>query len=482
MINESSQLSEREREILRLVATGLANQQIANQLGISVNTVKVHLRNVFAKIGVASRTEATMYAIRMGIVDVAVPPVESVEGTDRPVTADVSLSGQAQQEQFVAMPPLVDVPSPESSLVDPAPDSSAEQVAVLGTSTDAATHTPAAQRPRSRRRLVIFGAMLVSLVALGVVWLGSTSGFGLLASSESSEPLWETRTTLPASRAGFASTTYNGRIYVIGGDDGAGVTNRVDRYDPGGDTWARLRNKPTPVVDVQAVAIGGKIYVPGGARADRTVSDVFEMYDPQNEQWLELAKLPAPRSGYTLAAIEGELFLFGGWDGTKAHATVWSYDIERNAWNTQHSQMPTPRAFASSATTDELVYVLGGEVDGQPSTANERYNAYDDASGRSAWTTLAPLPTAQSHGSAVAVLSTIHVFGGKGQLSWQSYQTLADTWIPHQASLPDKLTDVRSSFLGTRLYVLGGRAGTQVRNTVYEYQALFQTLVPNAPR
>src|SRR5687768_2580013 len=55
MINQTNQLSEREREILRLVAGGLTNQQIANQLGISVNTVKVHLRNVFAKIGVASR-------------------------------------------------------------------------------------------------------------------------------------------------------------------------------------------------------------------------------------------------------------------------------------------------------------------------------------------------------------------------------------------------------------------------------------------
>src|SRR4028119_529409 len=85
MINETNQLSEREREILRLVATGLSNQQIANQLGISVNTVKVHLRNVFRTIGVASRTEATMYAVRAGIVTIdraepallAAPPPEA---------------------------------------------------------------------------------------------------------------------------------------------------------------------------------------------------------------------------------------------------------------------------------------------------------------------------------------------------------------------------------------------------------------------
>src|SRR6478672_8058246 len=71
MSNDSSQISEREREILRLVATGATNQQIAHQLNISINTVKVHLRNIFGKIGVASRTEATVFAVRSGLVQIS---------------------------------------------------------------------------------------------------------------------------------------------------------------------------------------------------------------------------------------------------------------------------------------------------------------------------------------------------------------------------------------------------------------------------
>ncbi|TQJ31311.1 response regulator transcription factor [Microbacterium sp. SLBN-146] len=56
------QLSAREREVLELVAQGLANKQIASLLGISERTVKAHLGNVFREIGVADRTSAAMWA------------------------------------------------------------------------------------------------------------------------------------------------------------------------------------------------------------------------------------------------------------------------------------------------------------------------------------------------------------------------------------------------------------------------------------
>ena len=71
-MSEIEQLSERETEILGLLAEGATNKDIANQLVISVNTVKVHLKKIYAKLNVNSRTEATLIAIRSGLITVAV--------------------------------------------------------------------------------------------------------------------------------------------------------------------------------------------------------------------------------------------------------------------------------------------------------------------------------------------------------------------------------------------------------------------------
>jgi DNA-binding NarL/FixJ family response regulator len=58
----TTELTERERDVLRLVSLGLANKQIALRLGIGVSTVKTHLSSVFQRIGVADRTSAAMWA------------------------------------------------------------------------------------------------------------------------------------------------------------------------------------------------------------------------------------------------------------------------------------------------------------------------------------------------------------------------------------------------------------------------------------
>jgi DNA-binding NarL/FixJ family response regulator len=61
-------LTQRETEVVRLVARGLSNREIAEVIGRSDETVKLHLKNIFSKLGVADRTEAVTLAISRGIL------------------------------------------------------------------------------------------------------------------------------------------------------------------------------------------------------------------------------------------------------------------------------------------------------------------------------------------------------------------------------------------------------------------------------
>ncbi|TYL52182.1 response regulator transcription factor [Nocardioides sp. BGMRC 2183] len=63
-------LTDRELEVLRLVAKGMSNREVAQHLAISENTVKNHVRNMLEKLQLHSRMEAVMYAVRAKLVEI----------------------------------------------------------------------------------------------------------------------------------------------------------------------------------------------------------------------------------------------------------------------------------------------------------------------------------------------------------------------------------------------------------------------------
>ncbi len=64
-------LTERETDVLRLLAQGLSNKQIARTLNVGEKTVKFHVGNILAKLGVSSRTQAALYAVQLGLAPAA---------------------------------------------------------------------------------------------------------------------------------------------------------------------------------------------------------------------------------------------------------------------------------------------------------------------------------------------------------------------------------------------------------------------------
>jgi len=78
-------LTEREAEVLRLVAQGLSNQDIARKLNISDPTVRTHVSNIMGKLHLATRIQAALYALREGLVSL---------GAERDADAERSASGE----------------------------------------------------------------------------------------------------------------------------------------------------------------------------------------------------------------------------------------------------------------------------------------------------------------------------------------------------------------------------------------------------
>jgi DNA-binding CsgD family transcriptional regulator len=497
-MTDESQISEREREILRLVATGATNQQIAQQLNISINTVKVHLRNIFGKIGVVSRTEATLYAVRSGLVSVeraggatAVADEPDEPRAERSALGAVPLT---TPEIVPAPPAAVDEPAPP--LVQAAPPAATEPAPLLAPATlPAAATEPSAPgpQPSAKRLQPASFALHPSTIALALLLVGGLIAFVLFrqqapAVSPTAQPgpalpaageRWRALAPMPQPRAGhaLAPVTLNGSSYLfaIGGQGPAGVSGDVLRYDIASDSWARYTAKSTPVADVSAVVIGGKIYVPGGRTADGSISPALEVYDPQSDTWDELAPMPAPRSRYGLAAVEGKLYLFGGWDGADYAADVWQYTPDTNAW-AELTPMPAPRADAAAAVLDEQVFLIGGENAGGALTRNERYSPAAEGQG-SPWTVRAPLPEPRSSLAAAAAAGRIFAFGGpRGALA---YNSARDSWEPVELPAELELSDLRAQFLGDgRIYLVGGSGPQGLSAGAYEYLALFVVTIP----
>jgi DNA-binding CsgD family transcriptional regulator len=481
MTTDSPQISEREREILRLVATGATNQQIAQQLNISINTVKVHLRNIFGKIGAASRTEATVYAIRHGLVTVnngvVVADALVAEHLASTVTAEARPPAELDTQVVVEPQVTKQAPVEPEPLALPTPLQAVEQPAAPP---EPVIPTPTPQaRGFSPRYVVIATVILMGLLAAAA--LGYT--FRSTATPQESatanpqvgqQPRWAKRTALPQPRADFAVASYSGDIYVIGGSTANTASAETTRYNVTDNTWTPLTAKPTPVSQVQAVTIGGRVYVPGGESADGQVLNILEAYDTRTQQWDQLPAMPSPRSRYALATVEGKLYLFGGWDGQSYRAEVFAYDPVSKAWSTL-APLPTARRNAGAAIVNGYVFVVGGENENGALRVNERFNPFEGDSGQ--WDVAEPLPGLIEQPAVISTLNTISVIDPQlGTL--HQYSPESETWISKSVE-QDVAVSNRAIVLNTSIFVFGAPENDSAV-TLSEYRGSYTTFFPNA--
>jgi DNA-binding CsgD family transcriptional regulator len=430
-----SGLSERELEILKLVATGATNKEIAGQLAIRPNTVKVHLRNIFAKIAVQSRTEAAMYAVRHGLV---------------------VLPGNQ---------PIPELPDEDESSEPGAPPL-------------AISDLTAGARARRPGWLLAAGAALALLALIGVAWWAAqrTPGDASAQTPPATLQRWALEPALPSPRSGAAAVAYANVLYLIGGADLAGPSAATSEFDPSTRIWVTRTPRPVAAEAVQGAVIGGLIYVPGGA-GDQGPLDRLDIYNPRTDRWESGAAMPAARAAYALAALDGRLYVIGGLGPNGPADTVFEYVPEEDRWSVR-SSMPTARAYAGAAVVAGRVFVVGGSSTSGPVADNQAYTPEADAATGTPWAVLAPLPSPRDQVSVAAVADIIHVFDGSGQAP-VGYLTAEDVWAPLPA--PENGTLARAAgaaVLGQQIHLLGGSSDDQPTDAHFRYQAIFIINLP----
>ena len=442
---EHSALSDRELQILRLVATGAGNKEIANQLSISTNTVKVHLRNIFDKIQVNSRTEAAMYAVQQGLVgEKPVKPTDSLFDSNPPLP--IPLYSQIENPTF-------DLKLPSKP-----------------------------QKPRFLQKIVWWsiGISLVLLSVLSGYLLTQQINPGAEESGYDST-CWEQLPELKDRREGLALAVQSNQLFAIAGNNESGVTDQVTVLPLEGGAWEFRQPKPVPVSDIQAGTISGFIYVPGGMDASGTVVDDLDIYNPTIDAWSKGSPLPEARCRYSLVAVEGKLYLFGGWDGNEYKDDTYVYDPVEDLW-TELTPMATPRAWTGGAFSGSRIYIFGGvNADGisdqiaifTPPNTNQPYGT---------WTQTSPLPMKRYAFGATSLADLIFIVGGRGEeettLPNLIYYPEIQEWRSFVSPFPEGVIKQGFTGAGTHLYVVGGELGSEIQNLAYAYQAFFTASLP----
>ncbi len=381
-------LSRRELEVVALVVEGLTNREIALRLYLSPNTVKVHLRNIFTKTGVASRTELSILAVKEGWVNIGPMTVAKKESPDE---VEAIPSSEPQPQEVESVPQL-------------AP----RQWIALAIGLLLALTVLILPAPRTHEGDLPTGEGLVEPAGTNPV--GTRPG----------ETEWEELQPMPTRRARLGLTAAEGKLFTIGGLTELGPTAQMEIYDIEQGRWEEGPPRPLAAANVAAVALGGAIYVPGGCDGQGQPLADFHRYRIESGQWESLAPLPTPLCAYALTAWEGKLYLFGGWDGHAYRALTYVYDVESDHW--KEGLAPTiARGFGAAAALDKRIYYVGG-YDGHELNSCESYSP-DEVR----WEPCPSLLLPRGGLGLVAAEGHLYAVGG----GWENYLGFNERFAPH---------------------------------------------------
>ncbi len=480
--NESViQLSERELQVLEKIATGASNKQIADDLIISIHTVKVHVRNIYGKLGVQSRTEATVRAVQEGWI--VIP--ETNGGTKEAeieivATPEPQLPEKEIEHESVATAELSPV---ESDKKESEPEPQFFEQVVFS------PNSPSTTLSRWQQIYLAVVTFLALVVAIAPVLPPQN-----MAKPNLSVPIipktlptppppaprnWSFKAPLRSARASLGLVAVAEKIFAIGG---VGIDNQVTRlveiYDSSSNSWTVGGSKPTAVANVQAVVLADQIYVPGGCDGRGQANDGLEIYDPRHDSWKVGQSLPQPRCGYGLVAFKEKLYLFGGWDGQAFVDTVLVFSIKKDKWTVLNRPMPQAKGYLGTVVLSDTIYIVGG-YDGKQELAQTYI--FDPKTEN--WLEKSPMKHGRSGLGLVSGANHLYAIGGGRTESLtisEEYDPKTNTWTDFTTPFATPWRDMGLAVVDTTLYAVGGWNDGEQKHmeAVVSYQFVYRLFLP----
>jgi DNA-binding CsgD family transcriptional regulator len=469
-------LTERELEVVKLVADGASNKQIAATLFISENTVKAHLKSIFVKLEAESRAKVAAIAQRNGWTVQA--PIEGsapvhqrdVERATDVGDAAMEKSDPSAEARMIVAPPVPVAPNPPI----PQPLAIWRRAALVTALIAALAMSAWSLRADGRRVEPMAEREFVSPAEAAVPEDAGTSS------------RWIARAALPEARTRGAAFGVAGKIVLVGGTLDAQAAGDLLIYEPRTNEWRAGASKPTPLRLAAGAVLSNVVYVPAGTDGDGAPTVRFEAYDVAADRWSRLPSLPRAMSGHVAAAAAGHIYVFGGRLSDESFNTEgFSYDPVQQRWS-RLAGLPTVRSQAAAAVVNGRIYVVGG-TDGRQELTTCEY--YDLASG--SWGTCRPMSIARGGLGLAQVGIGLYAIGGGVVANYipfnERYDAATDSWEPFEipAARAGTWKNPAVASLPTEFYVIGGSTGAELRRETFVYEVLtnksFLPSLQNAP-
>jgi len=255
--------------------------------------------------------------------------------------------------------------------------------------------------------------------------LGNRDIGGYLGTNEEYDPetdMWTFKTSMPTPRIVFATATYQGKIYCIGGKTSDGYTGVNEVYDPAMDTWETKTSMLTARGWLTANVVDDKIYLIGGY-PNTTLNEVYdpttlnEVYDPATDTWT--TKTPSSKGttfvgGCASAVFDNKIIVIGGVSEDQHYNHNQIYDTETDTWS---YGTPPPSgvgggaaAVTSGVLAPKRIYVISMPLalnQSAPLYSNQVYEPEKDE-----WTAAADLSSRRYNFGVAVINDIIYVIGG----------------------------------------------------------------------